>query len=135
MRSTSQLQGLLKPRKRIKARNVKRRASRFEHDYHSKERVEFIAEMACLPCSFLGEQQTTRSENAHSVVAGKGLKARYDTIFPACRKHHRAYDQHRAPFDDPDARLTMKIAAKLVQDMWLRYHGEDNAETPKGILA
>lgn len=116
-------------RKPVKARNPKRRKEEFARTYHSGDRVEFVKTLTCAACfsvvvpvaSYYG-LQTHASENAHTGRRhGMGRKSHYTTIVPLCPLHHRAYDEHRAPFDKPKARAQIEAFAPRVEAAWLAY--------------
>ena len=111
-----------KPR-RVKRKNVKRSTKAFAENYGSLERVLWVKAQPCVCCEALGETQTGRSENAHTEIAGAGLKAHYSTIIPLCPTHHTAYDQRLAPLDDEALRERLKALAASVHKMYESFGG------------
>jgi hypothetical protein len=97
--------GRIKPKKRS--------ASEFARIYGSKARVEWVKNLPCVcgcmrwPC-----------DNAHSENEGKGRKGHHRTIVPLARVCHRAYDEHRAPFDTELAREAVKLHAAVTAVRW-----------------
>jgi hypothetical protein len=100
----------LKSGKRIKAKpRTKAERTRI---YGPPGRVEWMQRQPCLVCG------RTPSVNAHTVTGGTGRKADADTIVPLCDPHHRAYDEHRAPFNAESRRNMAKDAAFYVERAW-----------------
>ena len=98
----------------VKARNPKRRASEFARCYGSRARVNWIRSLPCVGCAGYP------SENAHTGKNHAGYKADADTIAPLCRRCHRAYDEHRAPFDTAFARKAVQVHAAFRAAQWER---------------
>lgn len=105
---------------RVKARNAKRYAKNWTRAYGSPERVAWVQSLPCVGCG------GGPSENAHAISGGKSRKADADTVAPLCRGCHTAYDQHREPFDTPDARALVIAAAAETERAWQR-HLEERA--------
>ena len=111
-----------KPR-RVKRKNVKRSTAAFAHNYGSLERVLWVKAQPCVVCEAEGQEQEGRSENAHTEIAGAGLKAHYSTIVPLCPTHHRAYDQRIAPLDYEPFRERLKALAASVHTLYESFGG------------
>jgi hypothetical protein len=113
--------------------NPKRRKSEFARCYHSRQRVRWVKSLPCLVCASISPlliHCTGPSDNAHTVTDGMGRKAGYDTIVPLCRSHHRRYDEHRAPFDRPEAREWLHAVAARVEEAWLAECRRCDCQTP-----
>jgi hypothetical protein len=110
-------------RKPLKRVNRKRRASEFARCYGSKERVEWVKRQPCIDCG------ATPSDNAHVEGEGVGRKAHHTRIVPLCRTHHRAYDEHREPFDRPEMREEVGDLAAWVESRW--QHHQSARLTPE----
>ena len=111
-----------KPR-RVKRKNVARSTAAFAENYGSLERVLWVKAQPCVCCEALGVEQVGRSENAHTEIAGAGLKAHYSTIIPLCPTHHVAYDQRLAPLDDEGLRERLKALAASVHTLYESFGG------------
>ncbi len=111
------------PKRSGRIKPKKRSASEFARIYGSKERVAWVKSQPCVYCNalspFFGESQRGPSHNAHTVTGGMGRKAGFETIVPLCASHHRRYDEHLKPFDDPDLRHILKtIWARSIAARW-----------------
>lgn len=113
-----------KRQKPIATVNRKRRKSEFARCFGSKERVAFVRSLPCVACQWSNAVQMTRSQNAHTVIPGKGIKGDYDTIAPLCNAHHRLYDAYAGVFAVPDVRDAIKREAGRVEDEWRLVSGE-----------
>lgn len=70
---------------RQRKRNRARRDAEFIRCYGSEERVLFVQSLACV----VPGCQRRPSDNCHWLNGGMGRKGPADSIFPACRQHHR----------------------------------------------
>ncbi len=112
-----------KPR-RVKRKNVRRSTAAFAHNYCSLERVLWVKAQKCCWCEALGEEQGSRSENAHTgEQAGMSLKAHYSTIIPLCHTHHVMYDEYQHPLDEPFLREQLKALAASVHTLYESFGG------------
>ena len=111
------------PKKRPRRVNIQRSTAAFAHNYGSLERVLWVKAQPCVCCEALGVEQVGRSENAHTEIAGAGLKEHYSTIIPLCPTHHVAYDQRLAPLDDETLRERLKALAASVHKMYESFGG------------
>ena len=105
-----------KAKKPPRARNPKRSAAEFERTYLSAARVLFVKQLPCCQCG------ASPCENAHTTGGGMGRKGHYSTIAPLCARCHSAYDEHRAPFDQPMVRAKVADAAGDTQSAWFAEH-------------
>ncbi len=112
-----------KAAKRLNRKNVPRSTKAFADNYGSLERVLWVKAQPCVMCEVLGVEQVGRSENAHTEIAGAGLKAHYSTVIPLCPTHHVAYDQRLAPLDDETLRERLKALAASVHKMYESFGG------------
>jgi hypothetical protein len=55
---------------------------------------------------------------AHTENGGMGRKADAQHTTELCASHHADFDQHRAPFDQPNVRAFVKLAAAQTQAEW-----------------
>lgn len=96
-----------------------------ERIYGPKGRVAFVKSLGCVVCTaispFFGLATAGHCHNAHTETGGMGRKADYTTIVPLCASHHRRYDEHRAPLDEPVIRQAIKDAAAEVERRWQAY--------------
>jgi hypothetical protein len=103
-------------------RKKQRTAAERERIYGPKERIVWVTEQPCAFCVLRGKVRIPRpSQNAHARTGGMGYKAGYETIVPLCARHHAAYDEHRAPFDKPTARLVIELLARRTEARWQSY--------------
>lgn len=117
----------IRPRKRPKPVNAKRKAKEFKRTYCSVERVEFVKEQPCAACHRL-----FASENAHVVGnGGAGRKAGYETIAPLCGPNthacvgcHQLFDEYRSEFEKAYPDFNPEAAAAATQRAWLAFIGE-----------
>lgn len=100
-------------RSRLRVVNQKRKASELLRCYGPPKRRAWIKSLPCEHCGLVGQ-----SQNAHVVTGGMGRKAGYEMIVPLCVWCHRAYDQHRPPFDTDKARFRIKIMASPYEARW-----------------
>jgi aminoglycoside phosphotransferase family enzyme len=101
--------------------NRKRKAREFARTYESVERVEFVK---ALPSVWDGAGPCV---NAHVGRKGAGArrKADADQIVPLTDWQHRAFDEHRAPFDTEAAREAVRACCADVEARWLAFSGGD----------
>jgi hypothetical protein len=120
------------PRKQVKRRNAKRKASEFARCYGSRARVQFVKALPCCYCNalstLLGDVTKGRCDNAHTENGGMGRKAGYATIVPLCRNHHKRFDEHREPFDAATIRKAVQRYAAVVEDAWQELAGRGVAQ-------
>lgn len=98
-----------------------RTPSEYARIYGSRARVRWVKHLPCCYCVALSPffaRTDGSSHNAHTVSGGKGRKADACTIVPLCASHHRRYDEHKVPFDTPEARDAMKLAAAAIDSRW-----------------
>lgn len=114
------------PRKtKPRASNPKRKATRFEHDYHSVERVGFVKSLPCAMAS-LGYSAACSpgTENAHTGKRpGAGLKAQYSTIAPLCHWHHHLYDTRQGILQYRGLRESIASVAAATELLWRAHVG------------
>lgn len=119
--------------KRKPMKKRRRKPSETLRIYGTPERRAWIKSLPCLACagisSFFADATRGTSHNAHTVTGGTGRKADYQTIIPLCASHHRRYDEHKIPFDNPDARDAAKKAAATIEKMW-QSHLARSSERP-----
>jgi hypothetical protein len=106
----------LKSRKRVKARNPKRRAAQFARAYGSEDRVEWIKAQRCLTCGDHGPSQNSHLRSR----AGAGRKGDATKVIPQCNPCHDLYprrSQWRARFPHwTDEKL--ETAAAVIDARW-----------------
>jgi hypothetical protein len=114
-----------KPRKAIRSR--KRRTAeevraKFEREYGSQNRVDWVNELPCLACG------RSPSDNAHTENEGKSRKGHHTTIVPLCRPHHRESHRGVQTFEAKHAlRLcgrTLRSWAETIAHAWRLHAGE-----------
>ena len=114
------------PKRSGKPKAKKRSAADFARVYGSRERVRWIKAQPCCVCVALSPffgMVGTPSHNAHTEAGGTGFKAGYATIVPLCAGHHRRFDEHQAPFDDPKLRAALKKMAANIDALWQSFGG------------
>lgn len=104
----------LKPTRSSPIKRKKRSPREFARVYGSEERVLWVQSLPCCRCG------RRPSENAHTENGGRGRKADSPTVAPLCRPCHRAYDEHRAPFNEPEARAAVRRHAEFTAAQWDR---------------
>jgi hypothetical protein len=111
--------GRIETRTRTKAE----RETKFQREYGSPERVEWIAQHGCLACG------RTPSENAHTANGGMSRKGPPESIAPLCHTHHR--ELHRVGVRTFEARhafmlshLTLVQWAAWCERSWQRFTGQ-----------
>jgi hypothetical protein len=105
----------MKRRKPVPPRNDARKRKAFTRAYGSKERVLWVQSLpCCCGCA------RTPCHNAHTTTDGIGRKGHYTTIVPLHPSCHRAYDEHRAPFDAADRRAVIRLHAEVIAAQWDR---------------
>jgi hypothetical protein len=97
---------------RVRPRNDARREREFARSYGSRERVLWVQSLPCCRCG------RRPSDNAHTENGGRGRKGDATVIAPLCRPCHRAYDEHRAPFDQSEARERVRVHAAVTAAQW-----------------
>lgn len=116
-----------KPRKAIrprKRRTAEQERAKFEREYGSKERRDWVAGLPCLcgcgrgPC-----------DNAHTANEGKGRKGHHTTIVPLFRACHR--QSHRIGVQTFEAKhsarlcgRTLRSWAETIAHAWRLHAGE-----------
>ena len=98
-------------------RKHSRKPSETRRIYGPPARRAWVKSLPCIVCGHVP------SENAHTENGGMGRKADYDTIAPMCRTHHRAFDEHRDPFETEAMREWAQLRARMTDDAW-RQRGE-----------
>jgi hypothetical protein len=95
--------------------NPARKAASFARCYGSIARVEFVK---ALPSVWDGAGPCV---NAHVGRKGAGArrKADADQIVPLTDAQHKAFDQHRAPFDTEASRAAVRACMADVERAWL----------------
>jgi hypothetical protein len=113
-----------KPKKPMKRRrtSVLARAEKFEREYGSEERVEWISLHGCLACA------KAPCENHHTANGGKGRKGPYTSIVPLCLVHHAECHHGVKSFEAKYARMlcgrTLKSWAETYADAWKKWEGQ-----------
>ncbi len=92
---------------------------KFEREYHSTERREWISLHGCLACG------RAPCENHHTANGGKSRKGPYSTIVPLCLEHHDECHHGVKTFEAKYSRMlcgrTLKDWATTYADAWTKW--------------
>lgn len=96
----------LRDRKPLRPVNPERIARLREQQFGGRHRDRIVS-LPCCACGRLGP-----SDPAHVRPRGMGgVKGKWWEIVPLCRRDHRAFDEYRGRFADPEVRRELELRA------------------------
>lgn len=115
--------------KTTKQRRVERDKERFQAQFHSAERVEFIRQLPCEVTGFLaGLGFLEEVVNAHTEGGGVGRKGPYTSIVPLRWRVHTDFDEmpeNRFEVKYNRSKQSIRDTAPHYHALWLEHVGED----------